>query len=152
MVNSNDQVQKIDWVDTSGLALWAAIKEHGLEGMVGKRKNGRYIPGQRSSAWVKVKNYQKAMVTVMGYKLKDGHVLVGTDGKTQGHAIGMRGEDKVILNELLNNYGREQGNTILLPPGIKGCVKYTTLTPRGNMRDCCWVGFESSCSTQELNW
>jgi hypothetical protein len=83
----------------------------------------------------------------MGYKFKDGHVLVGTDGKVQGHAIGMRGEDKVILNELLNNYGHAQGNTIWLPPGINCRVKYTTLTPRGNMRDCCWAGFGSSCST-----
>jgi ATP-dependent DNA ligase len=62
VLDLNNQVQIIDWVDTSGLALWAAIKEHGLEGMVGKRKNSRYIPGQRSSAWVKVKNYQKALV------------------------------------------------------------------------------------------
>jgi bifunctional non-homologous end joining protein LigD len=38
-----------------GEALWAAVCEHELEGVVAKRRSGRYVPGARGS-WVKTKN------------------------------------------------------------------------------------------------
>jgi ATP-dependent DNA ligase len=38
-----------------GEALWAAVCEHELEGVVAKRRSGRYVPGGRGS-WVKTKN------------------------------------------------------------------------------------------------
>ena len=37
-----------------GHALFNAVVEHGLEGIVAKRRNGSYRPGYRG--WVKVKN------------------------------------------------------------------------------------------------
>jgi bifunctional non-homologous end joining protein LigD len=38
----------------NGEALLAAVCEHELEGVVAKRRTGRYVPGGRG--WVKVKN------------------------------------------------------------------------------------------------
>jgi bifunctional non-homologous end joining protein LigD len=38
-----------------GEALWAAVCEHELEGVVAKRRTGRYVTG-RNSSWVKTKN------------------------------------------------------------------------------------------------
>lgn len=37
-----------------GEALWEAVCEHELEGVVAKRRSGRYVPGGRG--WIKVKN------------------------------------------------------------------------------------------------
>jgi bifunctional non-homologous end joining protein LigD len=37
-----------------GAALWEAICEHELEGVVAKRRSGPYLPGER--AWIKTKN------------------------------------------------------------------------------------------------
>ena len=37
-----------------GDAFYAAVSAHGLEGVVAKRRSGRYRPGERG--WVKVKN------------------------------------------------------------------------------------------------
>jgi bifunctional non-homologous end joining protein LigD len=37
-----------------GEALWTAVCEHELEGVVAKRRSGRYVPGGRG--WVKTKN------------------------------------------------------------------------------------------------
>lgn len=141
-LKDSDNIRKIEWVDIEGLALWDAIRSFGLEGMVAKQKNSRYVFGKRSAAWLKVKNYQEAEVNVFGYKKKDGAVLVGTADRVQGHAIGMRPEDRAVLWELFDQYGDENGGIVWLPPGIRGRVKFTTLTPRGNMRDCSWVGFD----------
>jgi bifunctional non-homologous end joining protein LigD len=38
-----------------GEALWEAVCEHELEGVVAKRRSGRYAAGERG--WVKVKNH-----------------------------------------------------------------------------------------------
>jgi bifunctional non-homologous end joining protein LigD len=37
-----------------GEALWEAVCEHELEGVVAKRRSGRYLPGR--SGWIKTKN------------------------------------------------------------------------------------------------
>ena len=37
-----------------GHALWEAVCEHELEGVVAKRRSGRYVPGDRG--WIKTKN------------------------------------------------------------------------------------------------
>jgi bifunctional non-homologous end joining protein LigD len=37
-----------------GAALWEAVCEHELEGVVAKRRSGRYVSGERG--WVKTKN------------------------------------------------------------------------------------------------
>jgi len=67
----------------------------------------------------------------MGYNKKDDAVLVGTGDRVHGHAIGMRPTDRVVLRELLDQYGVDKSDTIWLPPGIWGKVKFTTLTPEG---------------------
>jgi len=140
-LESDNFVVKIDWVDTDGMMLFEAVKAQGLEGMVAKKKHSRYEPGRRSSAWVKAKAYQYAVVNVFGYSKKDGSILVGTD-RIQGHAIGMKSEEKKVLWRLLDSYGTEKNNMVWLPPGIQGKVKFTTWSSRGNMRDCSWQNFE----------
>lgn len=142
VLEDNETLRKIEWVDTEGLALWDAVRAQGLEGIVTKQKNSRYVFSRRSATWVKVKKYQKAEVNVFGYSKKDGAVLVGTGDRVQGHAIGMRPPDRTVMRQLLEQYGEDKGGNIWMPPGIRGRVKFTTLTPRGNMRDCSWVKFE----------
>jgi bifunctional non-homologous end joining protein LigD len=39
-----------------GHALWQAVCEHELEGVVAKRRSGRYTSGRTGSGWIKVKN------------------------------------------------------------------------------------------------
>jgi bifunctional non-homologous end joining protein LigD len=50
-----------------GVALHAASRASGLEGVIGKRKDSRYESGKRSSAWVKVKATQSAEFVIGGY-------------------------------------------------------------------------------------
>jgi bifunctional non-homologous end joining protein LigD len=46
-----------------------AIREFGLEGVVAKRDDSTYRPGQRSDAWVKVKFSPRQEFVIGGYKL-----------------------------------------------------------------------------------
>jgi len=141
VLGNSDHIKKMEWIDAEGFALWAAITVQGLEGMVAKKKDTPYICGKRSAAWIKVKNYHQVEVNAFGYKKKNGAILVGTENKVQGHAIGMRPADKAVLWALLDKYGSEKNGVIWLPLDIRGRVQFTTYTSRGNMRDCSWVGF-----------
>ena len=72
-----------------GQALWRAVEEHDLEGLVAKRLNSRYYPGRRSADWLKVKNWQRCQPLVGGFTLgRNGGVrslLVGLeDGRPDG--------------------------------------------------------------------
>ena len=142
VLGDKNGISKIDWVDQRGMDLWHSIRELKLEGMVAKKKNSYYTPGRRSAAWIKIKNYQELVVNVFGYSKKDGGILVGGD-RIQGHAIGMSPDERTVLKELLDRYGKVEGQAVYLLPGIKGRVKFTTWTAKGNMRDCTWVGFET---------
>jgi bifunctional non-homologous end joining protein LigD len=44
-----------DGVLGAGTAFFAETCQQGLEGVVAKRLNGRYLPGKRGDAWIKIK-------------------------------------------------------------------------------------------------
>lgn len=55
-----------------GGALWAGVVEQSLEGMVGKRLNSTYRPGDRSADWRKVTRVDQVRAVVGGYLPGDG--------------------------------------------------------------------------------
>jgi len=64
--------------EDDGVALHAAALASGFEGVIGKRKDSTYLPGQRSSSWLKIKPTQSADFVVGGY----------TKGKGSRQALG----------------------------------------------------------------
>lgn len=50
-----------------GQALFQAAEKLGVEGIMAKEINGKYYPGKRSSAWIKVKVKNTADALVIGY-------------------------------------------------------------------------------------
>ena len=47
-------------------------KELGLEGVVAKRLNSRYLPGRRDRSWTKVKNFRTQEVIILGWTPGEG--------------------------------------------------------------------------------
>jgi bifunctional non-homologous end joining protein LigD len=50
-----------------GSALLEATREQGLEGIVAKRLDSRYVPGRRTRAWLKVKNLATQELVIGGW-------------------------------------------------------------------------------------
>jgi bifunctional non-homologous end joining protein LigD len=50
-----------------GAGLLEVADEIGLEGIIGKRKSSKYLPGQRSPDWLKIKTKQTADCLIVGY-------------------------------------------------------------------------------------
>ena len=57
-----------DTTPGEGRALFEAVKARGLEGIVAKRRLSRYLPGQRSPDWLKIKKSETLWCVVLGYQ------------------------------------------------------------------------------------
>jgi DNA ligase D-like protein (predicted ligase)/DNA ligase D-like protein (predicted polymerase)/DNA ligase D-like protein (predicted 3'-phosphoesterase) len=51
-----------------GTALFEAVKEMGLEGIMAKKRDSTYVPGRRSESWLKIKRRQNLECVIIGYK------------------------------------------------------------------------------------
>ena len=56
-----------DFVEREGIAFFEAVRQHGLEGIVAKERESRYLPGQRSRAWEKLRVYEKDEFVICGF-------------------------------------------------------------------------------------
>jgi DNA ligase D-like protein (predicted ligase)/DNA ligase D-like protein (predicted polymerase)/DNA ligase D-like protein (predicted 3'-phosphoesterase) len=50
-----------------GVALFEAAKLHDVEGIMSKRKDGKYLPGKRSDLWLKIKVRNTVDCVIIGY-------------------------------------------------------------------------------------
>lgn len=81
-----------------GTPLLAAATEHGLEGLIAKRLDSRYRPGQRSHDWLKLKVRRRADLVIGGWlpgeRSRAGHLgslLVGARDRGQLRYVGRVG-------------------------------------------------------------
>ncbi len=62
-----DSAYRISEVVKEGAALFEAVKQMGLEGIMAKERNSPYLPGKRSEAWLKIKSRQTVEAVIIGY-------------------------------------------------------------------------------------
>lgn len=58
-----------------GKKLFETTREQGLEGIVSKKSNSLYYPGERSKHWIKVKHKQQTIVVILAWDRDDGYLL-----------------------------------------------------------------------------
>jgi bifunctional non-homologous end joining protein LigD len=68
----NGRWQVPDYVVGHGAELLAATEQQGLEGVIAKRLDSAYQPGQRTPSWLKIKNTSRQEVVVGGWVPGDG--------------------------------------------------------------------------------
>ena len=67
MPKFSDPIHESRLLDASLSDLVQAVKAQGLEGLVAKRRDSRYEPGQRSGAWAKMRVNQAQEFFIGGY-------------------------------------------------------------------------------------
>ena len=78
--------------EDDGPSLLEAARTHGLEGIIAKRNDSRYLPGKRTDAWIKIKIRNTREVVIIGYNPGKGN-RVGAFG---GLHIAEREGDELI--------------------------------------------------------
>lgn len=141
-----------------GAALWSATSRQGLEGVVAKRRSGRYSPGRRSPDWVKSAHRLSRTAAVGGWRAEStgsgrlGALLLGApDGEGRLRYLGRAGSGltgalAAHLTEVLAPLERpespfEDGVPAADARGATWCepeviaqVTYLARTPSGRLR------------------
>jgi len=63
----NPYLQLSDGITGKGSAYFAEAVRRDLEGVVAKRLDSRYLPGQRNDAWLKIKRQAEVICAVIGF-------------------------------------------------------------------------------------
>jgi ATP-dependent DNA ligase len=67
-----ERAQISDVVEDAGLLLFDAVCEHGLDGIVAKRKDSPYLPGVRSDDWLEMPAVEVTSFVIGGYTFGGG--------------------------------------------------------------------------------
>jgi bifunctional non-homologous end joining protein LigD len=157
-------------------ALFAATKERGLEGVVCKRRDSRYLPGRRSPTWTKVKHVRDQEVVVIGWAPGEGtragrigSLLLGVRDaagdplRFAGH-VGT-GFTAAVLDDLAGRLAplvrdtapvadevpRESArDATWVEPRLVGEVAFSEWTPDGRLRHPAWRGLRDDKSPAEV--
>ncbi|WP_074599817.1 DNA ligase D [Sediminibacillus halophilus] len=136
--------------------LWVKIKEHRGEGMVGKRRESRYVPGKNHRDWLKVKNWRVISCIITGYSLSNGYfdAAVYRDGTLVSigkFKHGLEGEALTMMKKLADSKGEKAGNEVKLPPAI--CVDiYCLDILDGELREPVFHGFRVDLQPEQCTW
>jgi bifunctional non-homologous end joining protein LigD len=149
-----------EWL-TEGAALLQAAREHELEGIMAKKTDGKYLPGKRSTDWVKVKIRNTRDVVIIGYNPGRGerratfgglHIAeITPDGLHYRGKVGT-GFDESMMKEIhrllvkqkttpkpFARKAMDEKTSIWIEPVLKAEVRYAQITKDGMFREPVFV-------------
>jgi len=98
-----------DYVEEKGEVYYEAVMQKGLEGVMAKKKNGKYEPGARTGSWLKIKKIRTCDCVIFGYtkgagarKTTFGALILGLYGK-DGNPVFVGKVGTGFSNEMLKN-------------------------------------------------
>lgn len=146
-----------------GTALYEAVVAQGLEGVVAKRLNSRYLPATRSRDWVKVKRKGQMLAVVIGYTNpagRPGGLLLGAYQQGRLRYIGRAGSGVTTADltairahlppapspfprppSLRDRFAGDPGPVVWVEPRLTVRVNFTEWTEEQKLRDPVVVGF-----------
>jgi bifunctional non-homologous end joining protein LigD len=146
-----------EFVD-DGQSLFNAAKEHGLEGIMAKKKDSKYISGRRTDCWYKIKVRESSEVFVIGYTKGKGdrgltfgalHIAEKVDNELHYRGKVGTGFDDATIKDILktlqkvdtlkkpNVIGKliDEKISVWVDPKIIAEVNYSKLTPDKMFRE-----------------
>lgn len=162
------------FTDVPGAELLAASVERGFEGVVAKRRDAPYTPGQRSSQWIKVKNVRTQEVVIGGWADGKGELegslgallcgIPGPDGLEYAGRVGTGFTDQLRLELLVDLRAIEQDESPFsaplsrmesagahfVRPVLVGEVQYAEWTHDDHLRHPSWRGLRADKEPGEV--
>jgi DNA ligase D-like protein (predicted ligase) len=156
-----DSAYRVSEIVEEGAALFEAVKQMGLEGIMAKRGDGTYEPGRRSESWLKIKTRQNLECVIIGYtrgkgdrearfgalhlaqadadKLKyAGKVGAGFDDRSLDAVWAELGKLRTIRRPIKEK-PPDDARSIWVEPRLMCEVQYASLTKEGVLREPVFV-------------
>lgn len=148
-------------LDGSGADAVHYSQEHGLEGVVAKRKDSVYLPGKRGHSWVKQRNWRTQDVLIGGWRRSAARnfksLLVGIPHEGRLYYVGRVGTgftepDLRDLAQRLSKLERktcpfdndltadERKEAVWVTPKLGGTVRFMNWTESGRLWHPAWLG------------
>jgi bifunctional non-homologous end joining protein LigD len=178
------RLEQLDWPGDCPVRLSEALnhevehilesaKELGLEGIMAKRKDGRYVSGQRTRSWLKLKFERTQEVVVGGWRRGKGarqnsvgSLLVGIPDGSKLRYVGRVGSgfsDRELkeLRQRMDTLARKTSPFLEVPaadasdaqwvsPGLVGEVTFGEWTGGGKLRHPVWRGWRLDKNPEEV--
>lgn len=162
------------FTDVSGDKVLDVARSGGLEGVVAKLRAGRYQPGRRSDAWIKVKLTRTQEVVIGGWAPGKGNrqqtfgaLLAGVPGAEGLEYVGkvgtgFTGEQQDELLDMLRPLTRVESPFVTpvpsahragatwVEPTVVGEVRFTEWTKDGQIRHPAWRGLRPDKDPKEV--
>jgi len=151
-----------------------ASLELGLEGVIAKRRDGRYLPGRRSGGWVKIKHARTQEVVVIGWRRADhgrsgiSSLLAAVNDGGELRYVGRVGSgfaeadlrDAVARLRPLERVtppapdvpAADHRDAVWVEPKLVGEVSYAERTAGGRLRHAVWRGWRPDKDAAEVRW
>ena len=162
IIKENERINISRYIEKDGIRLFDLAKQHGLEGIVAKRKESKYHIDKRTKEWIKCKNLLDDDFVITGYILKEkgvvslvmaqydhqhltymGHVSMGVSlSYLQTHS--KKSEDCPF-----DIYPEGNENAIWIKPFLVGTVKFMEYTKQGGRRQPVFKGFRDDKLPEE---
>lgn len=167
----NSIIRYCDHVQENGIALYQQVQEQQLEGIIAKRVSSRYLPGKRTSEWLKIKNIQSEEAVIIGYTPPKGSrkgfgaLLLGQYDKGKLQYIGNVGTGFTdsLLETLYKKFEAKRRPTTPLDVPVKvstgttwiepvfvANIRFTEKTSEGILRHPVFAGLRTDKSAKEV--
>ncbi|GAB2711639.1 non-homologous end-joining DNA ligase [Nocardia thraciensis] len=154
----------------TGAEALAESRRRGLEGIVCKRLDSRYLPGRRSDLWTKVKNVREQEVVIVGWRPgtgrrtgRIGSLLLGIHDDTgklvYSGSVGT-GFTEAVLDDLAADLRplrrtaptvkADVPDAVWVSPELVGEVAFTEWTSDGRLRHPSWRGLRPDKSPDRV--
>ncbi|MGG1658847.1 ATP-dependent DNA ligase [Brevibacillus sp. NRS-1366] len=143
VITNTPTMSKIAYIDGRGEDLYDLIVQRKMEGVVAKRKDGRYHAGKRTDDFVKIINYSYADVKIVGWRKGDFGWLAHVNGRPAGVIeLGVPPTHKEafygVVKPLITGEDRD---FVYVQPLFKARVKFRNWTKSGMLRSPVFVEF-----------
>jgi bifunctional non-homologous end joining protein LigD len=173
-VDAGDTIQVPPAFDGDLAAAMDSSAKLGLEGVMAKKRDGRYSPGVRSRTWLKLKHHRAQEVVIVGWRpghgtraRRVGSLLMGVpegDGIRYVGRVGT-GFDERALDEMLPRLKKlarktsavddvptaDARDAVWVTPKLVGEVEFAEWTPTRRLRQPSWRGWRPDKGIADVN-
>lgn len=152
-----DTPYRVSEVVTEGIEFFKAAKIMGLEGIMAKDPNSKYLPGKRTTSWFKIKARQTTECLIIGYTHGKGdrepYFGALQLAESDGNGLDYRGKvgtgfDMKLMKSVFTELKKlkkgkrpvkekpiDDKNTIWLEPSLYCEIEYASFTDNGTYRE-----------------